>query len=170
MTAFLPGRMFRRFTRSCTTPAVYMPASRGPGMDSIPRVRSRQPVDRTTALADSFSIPSRLTAVMTLSAVISVTMQPVRNSMPDSTASLIPLAAYSGQLAAIPPKAEAVMDTLIQYPAQGVVTLQQQDPLRPIFPGGRRGGQTRRPSAYHDHVPRLHHFTSPANISLPFSR
>ena len=51
MTTFLPKAMLRMFMRYWTTPAVYTPAGRFPGTARAPRVRSRQPVDRMTALA-----------------------------------------------------------------------------------------------------------------------
>ena len=49
MAIRLPGRSPIRLTSFCASPAVRTPAGRVPGIRMAPRVRSRQPIARTTA-------------------------------------------------------------------------------------------------------------------------
>ena len=67
-------------------------------MPRAPRVRSRQPMDSTTALAFHRRSPARVAAVTTLSGVISTTEALVMHRIPSSSASRIKRWAYSGPL------------------------------------------------------------------------
>ena len=104
ITTRRPGIMPSMLTRRCAQPAVYTPAGRVPGMFSAPRVRSRQPMARTTALACTRTMPFSLeTAVRRLSASTDRTMVLSITSMESifSTSS-IKRWAYSGPVSSWP--------------------------------------------------------------------
>ena len=75
MTTSLPGMRPSRLVNFWAVPAVKMPGQRSPGVPREPRGRSRQPMQRITALAWICSSPFlRETQVTTLSAETSRTM------------------------------------------------------------------------------------------------
>ena len=100
MTARRPTERFCRFTRCCTTPAVYTPAGRVPATPMAPRVRSRQPVASSTAPACTVCCPPRATNVTRRSGVMAVTMAEQRISTPGAHASRRKRATYSGPVSA----------------------------------------------------------------------
>ena len=79
ITAREPGLRFSILMYRCARPAVNTPAGRLPGILISPRVRSRQPMARTTARPVSCSMPSRL-----MSVTVWVTPSSALSSAPDA--------------------------------------------------------------------------------------
>ena len=149
MTASWPIRRFWRLTRFWAEPAVKIPAGRVPGISIISRVRSRQPMARTTAPASTSLYPSRELIRRTRSG------RQVEDHGPGLDLDRLADDVLGEPLGVLGPadrllikeEPEAVVDALVEDAAEGPLALEEEDLPRARPPGAEGRGQPGRAAA-----------------------